>query len=90
MLNSHIVYQVSGEQLKELISEVRETVIEEMKEKGWEKPLTKKQAAKFLSISEGRMDVKFREGQLPLKLRHTGTGTIYFFASELESFIKKG
>lgn len=54
-----------------------------------ERPMTKKQAAKYFSCSVGTFDKKFKNNKLPAKFRHYNGGTPYFFASELEAFLKK-
>jgi hypothetical protein len=84
-----ILYQISESDLEKLILKAEERGFELGQKKQIEKPLTKEGAAKYLSISEGTLDERFRTGKLPARLRHTNGGTIYFFASELEEFIKQ-
>jgi excisionase family DNA binding protein len=54
-----------------------------------EPTLTKGQAAKYLQVSRQTLEKRFREGDLPASLIHKNGGTPYFFASELEAYLKK-
>lgn len=63
--------------------------IEMDKAKRIERPLTKDAAAEYLSISVRTFDQRIADGKIPTKLIHRNGGTPYFFASELEAFLKK-
>lgn len=84
-----VVYQVSKDLLDELILKALEKGFERGQKKPIEKPLTKQEAADYMSISLSSLDERLRNGYLPLSLKHTIHGTPYFFASELENFIRK-
>lgn len=86
---STVVYQVSEDLLDKLIIKAEEKGFEKGQKKPIEKPLTREEAAKYLRIDPTTLDRRFRNRKYPLSLRHSCGGTSYFFASELESFIKK-
>lgn len=74
--------------IKKMVEEFRAEVAK-IKAANIEKPMTREQAAKFFSCSVDALDKKFRNNKLPAKFRHYNGGTPYFFASELENFLKK-
>lgn len=53
-----------------------------------EKPLTKQEAADHLRIEYKTLERKLSKGKLPAKLIHRVDGTMLFYASELNEFIK--
>lgn len=89
MMPASILHVMSDEQLDKLIREALQRGFEIGQKKPIEKPLTREEAAKFLRIAPRTLDLKFKNHKLPLSLRHHAAGTIYFFSSELEAFIKK-
>jgi len=90
LFSSQAIYQFTGEQLKQLIDEVKATVIQEMNRKqSLDKVLTKQEAAAYLRIHVTTLDERFRERKLPTSLRHYNGGSLYFYQSELENFIKR-
>lgn len=89
MLPTSVIYQLTGEQFKELIAEVKATVIEELsRKKVIEKPMTREEIAAYMRIDPITLDRRFKSGKLPRNLRHSNGGTLYFFASEFEELIK--
>lgn len=89
MLPNTVLHVMSDEQLDKLIREAIQRGFELGQKKPLEKPLTKKEAAAFLRIDPWTLDRRFKSGKIPLSLRHVVSGSIYFFASELEAFIRK-
>lgn len=83
-------YVLEQEDLNKIIEKVVEKVAQETKK--WqlvEKPLTRNEAAAYFKISPITFDRRLKNGTLPSSLRRYNGGTIYFFASELEAFLKK-
>jgi hypothetical protein len=80
---------MSDEQLEKLLKKAVQEGIELGQKKPIEKPLTKEEAARFLRIEPRTLDLRFQTHRLPVSLKHVAGGSIYFFASELEAFIKK-
>lgn len=74
--------------IKKMIEEFRAEAAK-IKAANIEKPMTRQAAAKFLSCSVQTFDNKFKNGDLPIEFRHYNGGTPYFFASDLEAFLKK-
>lgn len=70
------------------MAEVKETIRKEVKGYMVEEPLTAKQAAAYLKITEWTMRDRIKKGSLPASLIHRSGGTVYFFASELEQYLK--
>ena len=89
MLPTNILHVMSDDQLDKLIQKAIQEGFERGQKKPIEKPLTKQEAADYLRISLSTLDQRFRNKTLPVSLRHISGGTIYFFASELESAIKQ-
>jgi hypothetical protein len=89
MLPTNILHVMSDDQLDKLIQKAIQEGFEKGQKRTIEKPLTKQEAANYLRISLSTLDERFRSQALPTSLRHYNGGTIYFFASELEAFIKK-
>lgn len=89
MLPTSVLYQISESDLEKLIIKAEEKGFERGQKKPFEKPLTREEAAAFLRIEAATLDRRFKSNKLPLSLRHVVSGSIYFFASELEAFIKK-
>ena len=89
MLPTNILYQISENDLEKLIIKAEEKAYERGQKKPFEKPLTREEAAAFLRIEPATLDRRIKSGVLPATLRHYNGGTIYFFASELENFIRK-
>lgn len=54
-----------------------------------EEPLTKQGAAKYLKVSLTTFNRRLSDGGIPSKYIHRNGGTLYFFASELETLLKK-
>lgn len=90
MTMSNVIYQLSKDDLLQLLNDQKAIIVSEFsKSKIAEKPLTREEAAAFLRIDSTTLDRRFRNGTLPKSLRHFNGGTLYFFASELEAHIKK-
>jgi len=89
MLPGNVLYQISDNDLEKLLMNALEKGFERGQKKPIEKPLTKQEAADYMRIHITTFDDRFRNNVLPTTLRHYNGGTIYFFASELEAFIKK-
>lgn len=53
-----------------------------------EKPITAKEAADYLNITEKTLWERFRTKKMPSKLIHRAGGSAHFFASELHQYIK--
>jgi len=84
-----ILYHVSENDLNTLIMKAEEKGFDKGQKKPFEKPLTREEAAAFLRITARTLDNRIKSNVLPTDLRHYNGGTIYFFASELEAFLKK-
>lgn len=89
MFPSPVLHVMSDEQLDKLILEAVQRGYELGQKKPIEKPLTKQEAADYMRIHVNTLDGYFRDKTLPISLRHYVGGSIYFFASDLEAFIKK-
>lgn len=84
-----VLHVMSDDQLDRLIQRAMQEGFQQGQKKSYEKPLTKKEAAAFLRINPWTMDRRFKTNKLPASLRHVVDGSIYFFASELQEFLKK-
>lgn len=83
---------INPSDLDRFISEMRVTFVEELtkaKSQVIEKPLTRGEAAAYLSISTSALDRRVKNGSIPTSLVHYNGGTTYFFASELNRFLKQ-
>lgn len=89
MLPNNVLHVMSDEQLDTLIQKAIQEGFEKGQKKPFEKPLTKKEAAAYMRLHVKSFDLRFKNNQLPTSLRHYVGGSILFFASELEAFIKK-
>lgn len=89
MFPASVLHVMSDEQLDKLILEAVQRGYELGQKKPIEKPLTKQEAADYMRIHVNTLDGYFRDKILPTSLRHYVGGCIYFFASDLEAFIKK-
>lgn len=89
MLPTNILHVMSDEQLDKLIQKAIQEGFEKGQKKPIEKPLTTKEAAAFLRIGLSALYRRIQTNALPTTLRHYNGGSIYFFASELEAFIRK-
>lgn len=54
-----------------------------------EEPLTKQGAANYFKITVRALNERIAKGKIPSKYIHRNGGTPYFFASELETLLKK-
>lgn len=89
MLPASVLYQISSSDLDRLMSEYKRTVIDELsRKKVIEKPMTREEIAAYMRIDPTTLDRRFKSGKLPHTLRHHNGGTLYFFASEFEEFLK--
>lgn len=86
---NNVLYQISEDLLDKLIIKAEAKGFEHGQAKPLERPLTKKEAASYMRLHIKVFNKRFKDGVLPATLRHYNGGTIYFFASELEDFIKK-
>ncbi len=76
--------------LPKFANEVASIVLREVaKLRSIEEPLTKAGAAKYLRITVRSLDRRIENHDLPTSLIHRNGGTPYFFASELEQYLKK-
>jgi hypothetical protein len=83
VLGSKVVYELTSEQIKEFAKEIIAQDRALSKPKQSEPPMTKQETAKFLKCSTDTVDRRFGH------LRHVvPNGPIYWYASELENFIK--
>lgn len=83
-------YALEQEEFDMLIEKVVEKVVEEVnKLKAVEKPRTREEMAAYMNISPTTFDRRIKTGVLPQYLRHFNGGTLYYFASEFEAFLKK-
>lgn len=83
---------ISPEYLDRLVLNIRQQVADgfvSLKSHMVEKPLTRREAADFLKIKLSAFQNRINRGDIPAKLIHKNGGTPYFFASELEQFLKK-
>lgn len=62
---------------------------ENMKGSVIEKPMCAKEAADYLGVTPKTLHERIRTGVIPANLKHEISGSVYFFPSELHSFIKK-
>lgn len=70
------------------ISELKEVVKSEIRGYVVEEPLTVKQAAAYLKVTEGTLWKRIDRGAIPTSVVHRSGGGVYFFASELEAYLK--
>jgi len=82
------ILQANVDDLKKVLTEWMNEQLAP-KQKTFERPLTREEAAKYLRITPITLDRRFRDGKLPLSLRHVNAGSTYFFASELELHLKR-
>lgn len=61
---------------------------ETMKDFVVEKPMTVKEAAEYLRVSERTMWRRINSGDLPAELIHRSGGSVYFFPSELHNYLR--
>lgn len=74
-----------------LIAEVKQTLsreVETIKGSVIEKPMTIKEAADYMRITENTLFKRIRDGVIPPNLVHQVEGSKYFLPSELYGFIK--
>jgi hypothetical protein len=85
VLGATTLHIMTDEQIEMMLAKHKAILIEELsKKKVVESPMTKSATAKFLKCSEGTVTRRFNH------LRHVvEDGTIYWYASEIESYIKK-
>jgi excisionase family DNA binding protein len=53
-----------------------------------EKPINYDEAAKYLGIAKSTLYQRLRTGHYPPSIAHNDGGSVHFFASELQQFIK--
>lgn len=88
---SHAII-IEPNDLDRLINSLREEIrlgFEKSRSVNIDPPLSRKQAAKFLGISERTLDKRFKEGYYQSELMHGEGRKKSFFASELENYLKK-
>lgn len=86
------VLLITPEYLDRLMTGLRDemrTSVMELKTHMTEETLTRKEAARYLKIGIKALDKRIQSGQIPKRLVHKNGGTPYFFASELEQFLKE-
>lgn len=89
MLPNSVLYQISGTDLDMLLNQYKEYLMNELsRKKVIEKPMTREEIAAYMRIDPTTLDRRFKSGKLPHTLRHHNGGTLYFFASEFEEFLK--
>ena len=71
------------------LESLREIVRDELKSYIVEKPMTTREAAAYLRITEKTLWERIRKGKMPADLVHRSAGSVYFFASELEAYLKR-
>lgn len=76
------------EDFKSLVSDLKDMLRSELKGYVVEEPLTAKEAARYLKITDKAMWERFRKGTMPAELIHRSGGSVYFFASELHRYLK--
>ena len=89
MLPASVLYQISESDLEKLIAKAEQKGFELGQKKPIEKPMNSVEAARYLGINPKTLSRKFCNGDLPSSLRHVVGGSVLFFASELEEYIKK-
>lgn len=88
-LNSNGFYILSKDDFEKTVQDITSKLISQVARKEDDTFLTKQEAAKFLRMSITTLDTNFREGYLPLSLRHQIGGMILFSKSELTEYVKK-
>jgi predicted DNA-binding transcriptional regulator AlpA len=73
---------------QQFLSELKAIAKAELRGYVVEEPMTAKEAASFLNITEKTLWERVRKGKLPTELIHRNVGSVYFFASELHQYIK--
>lgn len=78
----------SPSEFQQFLSKLKEIIKSELKGFVVEEPMTTKEAASYLNISESALWKRIKKGQVPADLIHRSAGSVYFFPSELHQFIK--
>lgn len=73
---------------RQFLAQLREIVKKEMKGYVVEEPMTSKEAASYLNITEKTLWERIRKGKMPADLIHRSVGSVYFLPSELYQYIK--
>lgn len=71
------------------LDSLKQIVRDEMKGYVVETPFTAREAAAYLRITEKTLWERIRKGKMPADLVHRSAGSVYFFASELEAYLKR-
>lgn len=78
------VFLLSPLDLKEFANEIKQELVQELsKKKVIEQPMCRKEVAKFLKCAPETVTRNWNH------LRHVVDGQIYWFASEIEAYIKE-
>jgi hypothetical protein len=85
-----VAHVIMPSEVDPLAEKIAAMVIKKVIElKSIEDPLTKEGAAKYLHIALSTLNKRLANGDIPSKYIHRNGGTPYFFASELETLLKK-
>lgn len=82
-------YFIQGQDIPKMVDEIVERVTAKLaKMKLSEDPLTKDEAAMYFRISIKTLEQRIKDGKLPTSLIHRNQGTVLFYKSELETYVK--
>lgn len=70
------------------LSNLKDIAKDALKQHVVEKPMTAKEAAAYLNVTEKTLWERIRKGKMPADLVHRSAGSVYFFATELHQYIK--
>lgn len=75
--------------VQSMMAELKAHISKELKGAVVEKPMCGKEAALFLGIHESTIYKWLRNETIPTRLIHRIGGSVFFFASELQEFVKR-
>lgn len=85
-MNQAVIF--TPDDFQKFLTHLKEIVRTEMKGYVVEEPMTAKEAASYLNVTEKTMWERFRKGKMSTGVIHRVGGSTYFFASELHQYIK--
>lgn len=85
-MNHAVIFNPSD--FQQFLSELKEIAKTELRGYVVEEPMTAKEAASYLNVTEKTLWERIRKGKIPAELIHRNAGSVYFFASELFKYLK--
>jgi len=85
-MNQAVIFH--PDDFQKFLAQLREVVKTELKGYVVEEPMTTKEAASYLNITEKTLWERVRKGKIPAELIHRNAGSVYFFPSEIHQYIK--